>query len=231
MAIITTEGLSKSYGESKVLSNMSFSLPEGEVIGLFGPNGCGKTTFMKILTGLIHDYSGSVLINGEKPGEKTKSFTAYLPEQTFVHDWMRNIDAVERKTTFCRRNRLSFWYDRCDSILSFKNIKHADKIEIYRNNNLSEVKEYKENILSNKNFELIVKEERILETFEVRLYGVKEFDYIDYKEHIVDIMSKWQKGALTKGFKYLKIKKNINDKTLCYKTIKKTSLNKNISHN
>ena len=49
---------------------------------------------MKILTGLIHDYKGNVLIDGVKPGENSKGFTAYLPEQTFVHEWMRNIDAV-----------------------------------------------------------------------------------------------------------------------------------------
>ncbi len=95
MAIITADGLSKSYGDKRVLDNISFSLPEGEVIGLFGPNGCGKTTLMKILTGLIHDYKGSVLVNGSKPGELTKGLTAYLPEQTFVHEWMRNIDAID----------------------------------------------------------------------------------------------------------------------------------------
>ena len=95
MDIISAQGLTKSYGDNTVLNNMSFTLPKGEVIGLFGPNGCGKTTLMKILTGLIHDYKGSVLINGNAPGEKTKAFTAYLPEQTFVHDWMRNIDAVD----------------------------------------------------------------------------------------------------------------------------------------
>ncbi len=95
MAIITVEGLTKSYGSKPVLKNMNFTLPEGEIIGLFGPNGCGKTTLMKILTGLIHDYDGKVLINGNKPGEQTKKITAYLPEQTFVHDWMRNIDAID----------------------------------------------------------------------------------------------------------------------------------------
>lgn len=95
MDIITVEGLTKSYGSKPVLTDIGFSLPQGEVIGLFGPNGCGKTTLMKILTGLIHDYSGTVLVNGERPGEKTKAITAYLPEQSFVHEWMRNIDAVD----------------------------------------------------------------------------------------------------------------------------------------
>ena len=95
MAIITVDGLTKAYGHKTVLNDMSFTLPEGEVIGLFGPNGCGKTTLMKILTGLIHDYTGTVLIDGNTPGEKTKAITAYLPEQSFVHDWMRNVDAVD----------------------------------------------------------------------------------------------------------------------------------------
>ncbi len=100
MAIINVEGLTKAYGTKPVLENMSFTLPRGEIIGLFGPNGCGKTTLMKILTGLIHDYSGTVLIDGNAPGEKTKAITAYLPEQTFVHDWMRNIDAVNYFSDF-----------------------------------------------------------------------------------------------------------------------------------
>lgn len=95
MSIITVDSLRKSYGNNTVLNDIGFSLPEGEIIGLFGPNGCGKTTLMKILTGLIHDYTGTVLIDGVAPGEETKAFTAYLPEQTFVHEWMRNIDAVD----------------------------------------------------------------------------------------------------------------------------------------
>lgn len=92
--IITVDHLSKSYGSQLVLDDISFTLPEGKIIGLLGPNGCGKTTLMKILTGLIHDYKGSVLIDGEAPGEKTKAHCVYMPEQTFLHNWMRTIDAV-----------------------------------------------------------------------------------------------------------------------------------------
>ncbi len=92
--IIEVQSLTKAYGNQIVLNDLSFSLPQGEIIGLFGPNGCGKTTLMKILTGLIHDYKGTVTVGGAKPGAKTKAITAYLPEQTFVHDWMRNIDAI-----------------------------------------------------------------------------------------------------------------------------------------
>ncbi len=95
MSIIEVNGLTKAYGSNTVLNNISFSLPEGEIIGLFGPNGCGKTTLMKILTGLIHDYSGEVKVNGCVPGKESKAITAYLPEQTFVHEWMRNIDAID----------------------------------------------------------------------------------------------------------------------------------------
>ena len=69
MSIITVDGLTKAYGSHTVLNDISFDLPKGEVIGLFGPNGCGKTTLMKILTGLIHDYKGKVLVDGLGVGD------------------------------------------------------------------------------------------------------------------------------------------------------------------
>ena len=95
MSIVTVNGLSKSYGRKQVLNDISFQLPEGQIIGLLGPNGCGKTTLMKILTGLIHDYKGSVLIDGKVPGHETKAITSFLPDQSFIHKWMRSIDAVD----------------------------------------------------------------------------------------------------------------------------------------
>ena len=112
--------------------------------------------------------------------------------------------------------------------LTFKNIKYAEKVEIYCDCFLIDTIMYKENNLTDKPFEIIVKEDINVNSINVKLYGIKEFDYIDYKEHIVDIMSKWQKGNLSKIIKYYKIKKHLDNYDMCYKTIKKTSLNKDV---
>ena len=93
--IITVNHLSKSYGSHQVLNDISFSFQPGQIIALLGPNGSGKSSLIKILTGLIHDYSGEVLIDGEVPGPSTKAKIAYLPEKSYLADWMRAVDAIK----------------------------------------------------------------------------------------------------------------------------------------
>ncbi len=92
--IITVNHLSKSYGSHQVLNDISFSFQPGQIIALLGPNGSGKSSLIKILTGLIHDYSGEVLIDGKAPGPSTKAGIAYLPEKSYLADWMRAVDAI-----------------------------------------------------------------------------------------------------------------------------------------
>ncbi len=82
--MIKVEHLSKSYGSHTALSDVSFEIKEGEVVGFLGPNGAGKSTTMNILTGCLSSSDGSVMIEGKdilrQPTEAKKRI-GYLPEQ------------------------------------------------------------------------------------------------------------------------------------------------------
>jgi len=67
MPSIEVRGLSKWYGSKKALSDVSFTVQEGEIVGIIGPNGAGKTTLIRILSCLLKPDSGEVRIFGRKP--------------------------------------------------------------------------------------------------------------------------------------------------------------------
>jgi ABC-2 type transport system ATP-binding protein len=87
--ILKTEDLCKTYGGFLALDNVNVQIPKGRIVGLLGPNGSGKTTFIKILSGLLTATSGTVLIDGMEPSEKTKAIVSYLPERTYFNPWMK----------------------------------------------------------------------------------------------------------------------------------------------
>ena len=93
---IKVRNLNKSYVKGRmVLNDVSFDIPAGKIVGLLGPNGCGKTTLLKILSGCIHDYDGKILIGGNAPGVITKAETAFLPDTTYLSERFRTIDAID----------------------------------------------------------------------------------------------------------------------------------------
>lgn len=79
------ENLTKSYSKNgpPVLKDMSFSLSSGRIVGLLGPNGCGKSTLIKLITGLLTPDSGRIKICGEDISYKTNRYVSYLPERTY----------------------------------------------------------------------------------------------------------------------------------------------------
>ncbi len=99
-ALLKVRNLKKSYGNHQVLHGVSFDVPKGSIVGLLGPNGCGKSSMIKIIVGLINDYEGEVLINGQKPGVESKKVVAYLPERNYLAPWMTPKQAINYMADF-----------------------------------------------------------------------------------------------------------------------------------
>lgn len=87
--ILECRNLTKVFGMMKALNDVNLEIPKGRIVGLLGPNGSGKSTFIKICNDLLTPTLGEVRINGFKPGVETKKIISYLPERTYLNDWMK----------------------------------------------------------------------------------------------------------------------------------------------
>ncbi|MCR5587905.1 MAG: ABC transporter ATP-binding protein [Lachnospiraceae bacterium] len=86
--LLVSNHISKHYGAKLALNDVSFQIMPGRIVGLLGPNGSGKTTLIKIINSLISPSSGEIYINGNKPGVESKKVVSYLPDKTYLNEWM-----------------------------------------------------------------------------------------------------------------------------------------------
>lgn len=98
--VLKITNLHKSYGSHAVLEGINFEIPRGQIVGLLGPNGCGKSTLMKLICGLTPSNNGEILINSLHPGQQTKALISYLPERTYLNDWMKISDILSYFSDF-----------------------------------------------------------------------------------------------------------------------------------
>lgn len=86
--ILKVDGVKKNYRQVAALKGVDFTVGAGRIVGLLGPNGSGKTTLIKIIAGLLQADGGSVTVCGEPIGVNSKKMVAYLPDKSFLSEWM-----------------------------------------------------------------------------------------------------------------------------------------------
>ncbi|ROR23649.1 ABC-2 type transport system ATP-binding protein [Mobilisporobacter senegalensis] len=93
--ILECESLTKKYNGFTALSDVNLTFERGKIIGLLGPNGSGKTTLIKLINGLLVPDNGKIRINNMEPGVETKKAVSYLPDKTYLNDWMKTKDIID----------------------------------------------------------------------------------------------------------------------------------------
>ncbi len=119
---LIVKNLTRMFGSQRAVSNISFAIGKGEIVGFLGPNGAGKSTTMKISTGFLPPTSGTVLVAGydvtTHPIE-VKRITGYLPEHNplypdmFVHEYLEFVGGLYGMRGKSLRQRVSDMVERC----------------------------------------------------------------------------------------------------------------------
>ena len=125
LPVLEIKNVHKKYLSHTVLEGVGFSIPRGKIVGLLGPNGCGKTTILKLISGLLQLDEGEIRINGICPGQQTKSMISYLPERSYLNDWMKISDILNLFSDFYAY----FDRERAEQMLTDLKISKEEKLK------------------------------------------------------------------------------------------------------
>jgi len=133
-SIIEFDKVSLSFGNRLILDNISFKINEGQIFGMLGPNGVGKSTIFNLITGLVSPKHGKIKINGEDVGNfpiylRTKKFkVGYVPQyggyfsDLTLHDNLRAISEIVIDNKNLRAEKIDYLLSKFE-LENVKNIK------------------------------------------------------------------------------------------------------------
>lgn len=125
MIILKAENISKKYFSKPALDGVDISMEQGKIIGLLGPNGSGKTTFLKLITGMVHPSNGRMTVCDREIGFRSKELVAFLPDNEYLYDWMTIKEAGDTYQAFFK----DFNSQRFSELLDFMKLTADQKVK------------------------------------------------------------------------------------------------------
>jgi ABC-2 type transport system ATP-binding protein len=125
MSVIEVSHLTKYYGKSRGIVDVSFNVEEGEIFGFIGPNGAGKSTTIRLLLSLIHPTSGNAMVFGKDvvtQGPEIRRDIGYLPSEVYYYEGMKVIDLLKYSASF---------YE-CDCTQRLHDLSEIMELELHR---------------------------------------------------------------------------------------------------
>ena len=128
--LISIQNIIKSFKNLKAVNNLSLEIKEGEIYGLLGSNGAGKSTTLNILLGLLTPDSGTALINGVDTtdnSDEARKQIGYIPENVSLYPYLTGVENLDY---FCKLNdkshsteKLEGFLDKCGLDSEFHNLR------------------------------------------------------------------------------------------------------------
>ena len=115
--LISVQNITKSFKNLKAVDNLSLEIKEGEIYGLLGSNGAGKSTTLNILLGFLTPDSGTALINGvdtTRNADEARNQIGYIPENVSLYPYLTGVENLDY---FCKLNDISHSPEKLEEFL------------------------------------------------------------------------------------------------------------------